>query len=106
MMLDLPELFAPKSSVSGFIGTRCDSPKALKLPIPNSVITPAVLLHRDFSSSLKFTESITLKLCLRNCCGKAGCLWTVCKAFASWPGPAEPGLKSRGWKTEDGKDPE
>ena len=59
-MLDFPELFAPKISVSGLMGTRCVSPNALKLPMPNSVITLAVLLRPNLSSSLKFMNPITL----------------------------------------------
>ena len=55
-MLDLPELFAPKISVKGLIGTDCDGPKALKFErfidriicfYPNSVTldsTPSLAL--------------------------------------------------------------
>ena len=35
MMLDLPALFGPKTSVIGRRGILCAGPKALKLPIVN-----------------------------------------------------------------------
>lgn len=60
MILDFPELFAPKISVSGLMGKRWVAPNALKLPMDNSVITHAVSGEGGDSARRLFVEPVTV----------------------------------------------